>query len=300
MKFDVVGFGALNLDKLFKVNIIAKEEQEGFIKTVTESPGGSAANTTVGAARLELKTGYVGKVAKDREGQVLLDEFKKEGVDTNGITVSKTGRSGTVMGFVDPDGDRALYVDPGVNDRISVKDVNMDYVSDTKFLHLTSFVGEKTFRTQKEVLKQLLDVRISFDPGALYIGKGINGLKSIIEKCSVMFPNSLELMQLTGKDYKKGAKILLDLGAEIVAVKLGKQGCYVTDGNEDHTIEAYKVKAIDTTGAGDAFCAGFLYGLIKEKDLYECGRLGNFVASHCVAKIGARTGLPHLADLKDI
>lgn len=300
MKFDVVGFGALNLDKLFKVNIIAKEEQEGFIKTVTESPGGSAANTIVGTARLELKTGYVGKVAKDWEGQVLLDEFKKEGVDTNGITVSKTGRSGTVMGFVDPSGDRALYVDPGVNDRISVKDVNMNYVSDTKFLHLTSFVGEKTFRTQKEVLKQLLDVSISFDPGALYIGKGINGLKSIIEKCSVMFPNSLELMQLTGKDYKEGAKILLDLGVEIVAVKLGKQGCYVTDGNENHTIEAYKVKAVDTTGAGDAFCAGFLYGLIKGKDLFECGRLGNFVASHCVSKIGARTGLPHLADLKDL
>jgi ribokinase len=300
MTFDVVGFGALNLDKLFKVNIIAKEEQEGFVKTVTESPGGSAANTTVGTARLDLKTGYIGKIAKDREGQVLLNEFKKEGVDTKGITVSKTGRSGTVMGFVDPNGDRALYVDSGVNDRINVKDVKMDYVSDTKFLHLTSFVGEKTFRTQKEVLKQLLDVRISFDPGALYINKGINGLKSIIEQSSVMFPNSLELMQLTGKDYKEGAKVLLDLGVEIVAVKLGKEGCYVTDGNEQHTIEAYKVKAVDTTGAGDAFCAGFLYGLIKQKDLYECGQIGNFVASRCVQRMGARTGLPHLADLKNL
>ncbi|HER54349.1 MAG TPA: sugar kinase, partial [Candidatus Bathyarchaeota archaeon] len=113
-------------------------------------------------------------------------------------------------------------------------------------------------------------------------------------------PNSLELMQLTGKDYKEGAKVLLDMGVEIVAVKLGKQGCYVTDGNEHHIIEAYKVKAIDTTGAGDAFCAGFLYGLIKENDLYECGRIGNFVASKCVQKMGARTGLPHLADLKDL
>ncbi|WGM89567.1 MAG: carbohydrate kinase family protein [Candidatus Bathyarchaeota archaeon] len=299
MTFDVVGFGALNLDKLFKVNIIAKEEQEGFVTNVTESPGGSAANTTVGTARLDLKTGYVGKVAKDREGQVLLNEFKKEGVDINGITVSKTGRSGTVMGFVDTNGDRALYVDPGVNDRISVNDVNMDYVSDTKFLHLTSFVGEKTFRTQKEVLTQLLDVKISFDPGALYINKGMNGLKPIIQQSSVMFPNSLELKQLTGKDYKEGANVLLDLGVEVVAVKLGKAGCYVTDGNEHYTIEAYKVHAVDTTGAGDAFCAGFLYGLIKEKDLYECGKIGNFVASRCVQKMGARTGLPHLPDLKN-
>ena len=152
----------------------------------------------------------------------------------------------------------------------------------------------------KKVLKQLLDVKISFDPGALYVSKGINSLKSIIEQSNVMFPNSLELMQLTGKDYKEGAEMLLDLGVEIVAVKLGKEGCYVTDGKEGHTIEAYKVKAIDTTGAGDAFCAGFLYGLIKEKDLYECGRIGNFVASRCVEKMGARTGLPRLADLKKL
>ena len=93
--------------------------------------------------------------------------------------------------------------------------------------------------------------------------------------------------------------MLLDLGAEIVAVKLGKRGCYVTDGKENHMIDAYKVDAVDTTGAGDAFCAGFIFGLFKGKDLFECGRLGNFVASHCVSKIGARTGLPKLADMKN-
>jgi len=90
------------------------------------------------------------------------------------------------------------------------------------------------------------------------------------------------------------------LGVEVVAVKLGELGCYVTDGKESHLIEPYKVAAVDTTGAGDAFCAGFLYGLIKQKDLYECGRLGNFVASRCIAKLGARTGLPKLADLKAV
>jgi len=80
---------------------------------------------------------------------------------------------------------------------------------------------------------------------------------------------------------------------------LGSKGCYVTDGRESHHVEAFKVKVVDTTGAGDAFCAGFLYGLISGKSLYECGRLGNFVASRCIIKMGARTGLPTLADLKD-
>ncbi|MCW4035226.1 MAG: carbohydrate kinase family protein, partial [Candidatus Bathyarchaeota archaeon] len=95
-----------------------------------------------------------------------------------------------------------------------------------------------------------------------------------------------------------GAQIFSYLGVNVVAVKLGNRGCYVFDGKEGFTVEAFKVNAVDTTGAGDAFCAGFLYGLLKQKDLYECGRLGNFVASRCVEKMGARTGLPTLEELE--
>ncbi len=300
MTFNVVGFGALNLDKLFKVNMIAKEEEEGAVLDFKESAGGSAANTVVGLARLKLKTGFIGKVAADREGNFLLDEFRKEGVDVNGIIVSAKGRSGTVMGFIDPKGDRALYVDPGVNDQIEFKDINLDHVSDTKFLHLSSFVGEKSFKAQKQLIEQLSSVKISFDPGAIYARKGLAAMKPIIRRSYVMFPNAIEVKLLTGQDYREGAETFIKLGADLVAVKLGKRGCYVTDGKESHLIEAYKVEAVDTTGAGDAFCAGFLYGLIKQKDLYECGKLGNFVASRCISKMGARTGLPKLEDLKDL
>ena len=74
----------------------------------------------------------------------------------------------------------------------------------------------------------------------------------------------------------------------------------MTDGKESRMIEAFEVKVVDTTGAGDAFCAGFLYGLISGRRLYECGRLGNFVASRCITKMGARAGLPKLADLSKI
>ena len=300
MTFDVVGFGALNLDKLYKVSMIAKEEEEGSVLDFKESAGGSAANTVVGLARLELKTGFIGKVAADREGNFLLDDFRKEKVDVKGIAVSERGRSGTVMGFIDPKGDRALYVDPGVNDQIEFKDINLDYVAGTEFLHLSSFVGEKPFKAQKQLLEQLSSVTISFDPGAIYARKGLNALKPIIEKSYVMFPNGIEVKLLTGQDYREGAETFIELGADLVAVKLGEGGCYITDGKESHLIEAYNVEAVDTTGAGDAFCAGFLYGLIKQKDLYECGKLGNFVASRCISKMGARTGLPKQTDLKNL
>ena len=297
--FDAVGFGGLNVDKLFKVNKIAKAEEESFIIDCEEACGGSAANTIVGLARLGCKVGFIGKVADDREGKMLVKDFCIEGVDTKGIIHSKHDRSGTVMGFVDEKGDRALYVDPGVNDTIEFDEINMEYAFQTRFLHLTSFVEEKSYQTQKRLIQALPQtVKLSLDPGELYARKG-SILEPIIEKTFVLMPNLNELELLTKTaDYRKGADVLPKKGVEIVAVKLGSKGCYVTDGKENDSVEPFKVRVVDTTGAGDAFCAGFLYGLISNKSLYECGKFGNFVASRCIMKMGARPGLPYLKDLK--
>jgi len=220
MTFDVVGVGALNLDKLFKVNLIAKKEEEAAVLDFKESGGGSAANTVVGLARLELKTGFIGNVAADREGKFLLEEFRKEGVDTNGITVSEMGRSGTVMGYIDPKGDRALYVDPGVNDQLDFNDIDLEYVSGTEFLHLSSFVAEKPFNAQKRLITKVSDVKICFDPGALYARKGLAALKPLIKRSYAVFPNEIEVKLLTGQDYREGAKKFIELGAELVAQTL--------------------------------------------------------------------------------
>jgi ribokinase len=298
-RIDAIGFGALNMDKLSRVNKIATAEEESFVLDFEEACGGSAANTIVGLAKLGCKVGFIGKVADDREGRMLLEDFRREGVDTTGVIVAIRGRSGTAMGFVDKKGERALYVDPGVNDTIEFDEVNREYTFQTRFLHLTSFVGEKSFQTQKRLVEALPNsVRISLDIGELYARKGLEALEPMLSKTFVMMPNAKELEIFTKKaDYKRNAELLLEKGAEIVAVKLGGKGCYVTDGKESCMIEAFRVKAVDTTGAGDAFCAGFLYGLISGKSLYGCGRLGNFVASKCITKIGARAGLPTLEDL---
>jgi ribokinase len=298
-KFDVLGFGALNVDTLLKVDKIASVEEESFIQDHIEACGGSAANTVVGLARLGCKVGFIGKVANDREGKMQIDCFKTEGVDTSGIIVATKGKSGSVFGLVDKKGARALYINSGVNDIIEPRDLKWDYVSQTNFLHLSSFVGEKSFRTQKKLMGSLpADVKISFDPGSVYAQKGFASIEPIIRNSYVLVPNVVELELLSGEtDYRKGADFMIEMGVKIVAVKLGGNGCYVTDGQEQLRIEPYKVQVVDTTGAGDAFCAGFLYGLIHNKNLAECGRLGNFVASRCVMQMGARAGLPYAKDL---
>ena len=297
MKFDVIGFGALNVDKFYHVNKIAHEGKESSVIKMSESPGGSAANTIVGLARLGVKTGFIGKVANDHEGQSLLNDFRREGVNTDGIVTAKNGNSGTVSAFIDKRGERALYVHPSVNDSLTFEEMDLEYIGQTEFLHLTSF-HEKPFKAQKHVVERLVDVKVSLDPGEIYAQEGLANLRPIIRRCHVVMPSENEVRLLTGKGWKDGAKQLLNEGAEIVAVKLGQNGCYVTNGRQKHLIPSIKTRVVDTTGAGDAFCAGFLYGLVKKKDLFECGRLGNFVASKCIGKVGARTGSPRASELE--
>jgi ribokinase len=302
-KFDVIGFGALNVDTLLSVERIAGPEEESFIEGYTEACGGSAANTIVGLARLGRKVGFIGKVANDNEGKLQIDNFVKEGVNTEGIVHSKKGKSGAALGFVDKKGARALYINPGENDTLESREINLEYIVQTRFLHMSSFVGEKPFRAQKKLAGMLpQSIKLSFDPGALYAQRGVTAIEPLIRSSYVFMPNALELEQLTGEtNYRRGADIILEMGVKIVAVKLGAKGCYVTDGQEQITVEPFLVKAVDTTGAGDAFDAGFLYGLLDNKNnLYECGKLGNFVASKNIMTMGARAGLPYKKDLSSI
>ena len=108
----------------------------------------------------------------------------------------------------------------------------------------------------------------------------------------------MESESLMDLDYKDGAKEIISMGCKIVVVKMGERGCYLTDGKEEYEVEAFPSKAIDTTGAGDAFNAGFLYGYVKGFSLKECGKLGNWVASKNIQRVGARTGLPREEELK--
>ncbi|RLI40258.1 sugar kinase [Candidatus Bathyarchaeota archaeon] len=297
MKFDVICFGALNVDRLYKVSRIAAADEESEILDFKEAPGGSAANTAVGLARLGVRTGFIGKVSADREGRMLIQAFIDEGVNTDGIIVSEYGRSGVVIGFVDERGERALYVDPGVNSSIDFNEIDLKYASQADIIHLTSFVGDKSFQAQKRLVEALPQVSVTIDPGMIYARKRLEELSPLLKRCLVFFPNEHEIKLLTSKDYREGAEVLLDMGVKIVAVKLGSRGCYVTDGEENHLIEPFRMKVVDSTGAGDAFCAGFLYGIINNRPLRECGILGNFVASRTLTKMGARNGLPRKDDL---
>ena len=317
MKMEVVGFGALNIDKLYQVNKIAHEDEESYITGKSESCGGSAANTIVGLARLGLETGFIGKVATDREGSLLHNNLQNENINIRGVLVSDNGRSGTVNGFVDAYGQRALYVDPGVNDCIGLDEIDLDYINSAKILHITSFVGrhdDKSIKTQEIVLNEISNkVDVSFDPGRLYTERGIDFLEKFLIRTDILLINQSELNILTtGKiensrkdigqsEMQESAdKIQMEYGIDMVVVKMGDKGSYVKYNGVSHLTEAFDVSCVDTTGAGDAFNAGFLHGYVKDDDIKNMAIKGNYVASCCLTEHGTTDGLPDLTKLENI
>jgi len=295
----IVGFGALNMDKIMLVDKIPSADEEGYVLSMELHPGGSAANTLVGLSRLGTKAACIGKIGGDWEGEAILGDLEKNGVETRAI-IHGEGRSGSAISMVDTKGHRALLIDPGVNDEITEAEVDIGYVSRFDILHMTSFVcRESTTSLQAQISTALkVEVPLTLDPGHLYAERGISQLEPLIRRSKALLPSEREVKIMTGLDPVKGAKKLMSLGAEVVAVKMGERGCYVTDGHREYKIPAVPTRVVDTTGAGDAFNAGFLYGMAEGMDIEESARIGVWVASFCIRRLGARSGLPTLKDLE--
>jgi ribokinase len=294
---EVIGFGALNCDKIYRVDDLAPPGKETGVISAARQPGGSAANTIVGLTRLGVKTGFIGTVGNDKEGSLLLDDLKREGVDLQGV-ITADGDTGAALIFIDSFGERAIYILPSVNDTFIT--ANHDYAKKANILHLSSFMGIDQLRMQISYVKQLSGKRtkISFSPGNIYVKLGLNELKPLIERSFVLFLNKEEANTLTGTSEVEDVASFLDLGAKIVAVTLGNLGSHVVTRSKSLDLPHYKSKINDTVGAGDAFAAGFLYGQLTGKDLRESGLYGNFMASKSIAELGGRKGL--LRDLKGL
>jgi len=303
---EIIGFGALNIDQIYSVTRILSDG-EAPVTGFHLSPGGSAANTLYGLAKLGVGGGFVGVIGDDEAGRLILKDFGKVGIDTGQIRV-KQAKTGTTLCLTDKRGRRAIYVSPGANSLLESDDMELDYIRKAQILHLSSFAGERQLEIHKQLMKRIPpSVKVSFAPGSIYAARGLADLSAIIKSTHILFLNRMEIEELTGEEFQKGAQSCLRLGCQIVAVtlsegikrKVSSAACYIATGDREYIIEAKRVKRVagDTTGAGDAFAAGFLFGIMKGENLEECGYLGHIVAQFSVARPGARAGLPSLRRL---
>ena len=243
-KIQVVGVGALNIDHIYNVERIlgdgetaADREQleripqygEAEPKLAGTFPGGSAANTIYGLAKLGVSTSFCGVVGDDEAGRIMLEDFQGVGVDTSQIKVKPGAETGLASCFSDKLNFRYISVTPGANSLLATNDIDLDYLNRAEVLHISSFVDD----AQLEVLLELVDkldscVKISFSPGELYATKGLKSLNPILARTYVLFVNEKEIERLTGKDFQAGAEVCLKQGCHIVVVTLGKGTGYKT------------------------------------------------------------------------
>ncbi len=312
LQFDAVGLGALNMDYLYRVDRIVVDG-ETVIQESRQSPGGSAANTIYGLAKLGLKTGFVGAVGDDADGRTMVEDFEKVGVDTSQVNVKDKAHTGAVFGLTDGTGHRSLYIMPGANSRLKTRDILVSFLKRTQLLHLSSFVDDAQFQLSLQTVQNLpSNVLLSFSPGALYVKRGMDVIAPFLARTEVIFINGDELQQLTNLGPVEGAAVCQYRGCRTVVVTLGggwqisradhtpvTAAAYILHGKDQYFIESSAERgfSVDTTGAGDAFAAGYLYGLLTIKRPEKCWFLGNAAAQFSIRKMGARAGLPTLAEL---
>jgi ribokinase len=292
---EAVGCGPLNYDYLFMVDSYAVGDQQVVINSFHGSPGGSAANTINGLARLGMLTGYLGALGGDSEGKKILTAMADVGTNIEHVQKLDGEQTSKVFVFVDSQGERAMYTLVGVSNKLLIADNDIEWLRESDFVIFSPIPGDHQFAQVYRTAKQLnKDTQIVFMPGALYSKYGFQKLEEILTRTYLLILNRREISQLTGREYKDGATWLVKNGVEIVAVTLGKDGCLVCNADTCKIIptpELPREKIVDSTGAGDAFAAGFIYGLVADKNIVEAGIYGNLSAKACMQGLGARANL---------
>lgn len=272
--------GTCNVDFVMKVPRFSGADDEVEVEMMDMYLGGSAANFAVGLSSLGVKTGIIARIGRDLYGKFIVRELKEEGVQIQRLL--KIDES-TGMAFiaVDKVGERSIYTFMGANAQFKLKKEDIKYIEKSSLLHLTGMYQEVIEEASKHA--KLL----SFNPGNILSSYGLDSLSKIIERTHILFLNRKEVYLLTGRNFEEGAPLLVDKGVPLVVVTCGGRGVNLyTEEGIIHT-PPNKIKSLDTTGAGDAFAAGFIASFIKNENPENCLKSGNIQASKCVAELGA-------------
>lgn len=286
MRLDVLAAGNINTDMSFFVEGVPEPDDETLAMDFDVFQGGSAANFAVAAARLGLRTGILGCVGADPPGREALRLLRAEGVSTYFVRVSKRRRTGTVCVLVEESGVRRMIAYRGANEELRL--LVREEIPRAKFVQLCNVSRE----VLGAVLRRKGESKVILDPGGGTRDLRIEDLRGV----DLLFVNELECKNLTNTDYERGSEILSEY-VDTVVVKLGSRGAFMREGEESTYQEALRVRVVDTTGAGDAFNAGFVAALCNGRSGKEGLLWGAGVAALKIQSKGARTGLPTLEDL---
>ncbi|MDT8717402.1 sugar kinase [Clostridium sp. 19966] len=281
-----------------------------YVNSFNKSIGGADSNVAIALARLGHSAGWFSKLGNDEFGKYVLNTVRGEGVDVSKVRFDDEASTGLLFKerFNNDNPNVYYYRKNSAASRLNIEDMDLDYIKDTKIIHITGITPALS-KSAREVVFKVIEVAkqngvmISFDPNIRLklwtIEEAKPVLLEIAKASDIIFPGNSEGELLLGTaDEKEIADKFLAMGSKIVAVKLGADGCYVADNKTTNYVKGFRIEnPVDTVGAGDGFAAGFLSGVLKELSLEECGILGNGVGAMATLVKGDMEGFPYYDQL---
>ena len=282
--FDLLKGGMKLVDEKFIQRLM---DAVGHIP-IEQAPGGSAANTMNGVSNLGMDTGFIGKVAEDHFGKIMNGDMKKNGIKP--FLLKGIAPTGLAVAMVSPDSERTFAVNLGCAIELSPEDISSEMFVGYNYFHIEGYlVQNHELLRRAVVMAKENNVKVSLDLASFdVVQDNLEFLKEIIAHyVDIVFANEEEAKAFTGM----GPELALheiSKTSEVSIVKIGKKGSLIKHGENTHTIGVIEAKSIDTTGAGDLYAAGFLYGMAKELPMQKCGEIGALLAGKVIEVLGAK------------
>jgi sugar/nucleoside kinase (ribokinase family) len=294
--FDVLVVGDANPDVVLSgvPEQLPFGQRERLIDAGAVTLGGSAAITACGAARLGLRTAFVGRVGADGFGRYVLDTMAERGVDVSGCVVDAEASTALTVILI-RGGDRAILTAPGTLPRFGVDDIDPGLAADARHVHIGSFyLQPRLAQGLPDWLHALRDrgVTVSLDTNDDPSGRWGGGIEATLAEVDVFLPNEAEACAITGRpDVTAAASRLAEL-TRLPVVKCGAAGALAWSGGSALRVPGLPVEPVDTVGAGDSFNAGFLAGWLDGRDVAESLRLAVACGSLSTRATGGIAGQP--------
>ena len=277
------------------IDAAAAERLYGVMGPGRETSGGSAANTVAYVAALGGRAAYIGKVADDQLGDVFEHDIRAIGVTYDTPRLTEGLSTARCLIFVTPDAQRTMNTFLGATTQLGPEDVNMEYITGSKVVYLEGYLWD-----QPRAKKAMRDAAIKAHEAGVKVSLTLSDafcvdrfrdefLELAEHHVDILFANESEILSLYQVESFDDAVARVREHCDIAALTRSEKGSVVVHGGAVHVIEAEKgVRVVDTTGAGDAYAAGFLYAFTQGHDLATCGRLAGVMAAEVISHYGAR------------
>jgi len=284
----VASIGNLNFDIYLKVSELPGPDENVEALDLYTGGGGSAANFAVAIAKMGLSARFIGAVGEDPLGEISLRELRAEGVDVSFVKRVRGVRSGVVVVLVHPDGVKRMVSYRGANLGLTPADLTVDKFAGVKHIHLATGRTELILKA-KEIAREI-GASISVDGGTALARKGLEIVRAAVEGVDVVFMNHVEAQLVANAGDHKSAveKLARELKVGELVVTLGPIGAVAFKNGRLLHVDAFKVNAVDTTGAGDCFAAAYITMYLRGRDLYERLLFANAAAAIKVTRPSAR------------